>query len=48
MFIRAGGTGRPLDIAMVDVAERLHEGVLTRGENPVLMTLEAVLDPEGD
>ncbi|MES2711290.1 MAG: DUF296 domain-containing protein [Pseudomonadota bacterium] len=48
MFIRAGGTAVPLDIAMVDVEDRLHEGVLTRGENPVLMTLEAVLDPEGD
>jgi len=48
MFIRAGGTDQPLDIAMVDVEDRLHEGVLLRGENPVLMTLEAVLDPEGD
>ena len=48
MFIRSGGAGTGLDIAMVDVEERLHEGVLTRGDNPVLMTLEAVLDPEGD
>ncbi|MBR0657145.1 PPC domain-containing DNA-binding protein [Plastoroseomonas arctica] len=48
MFIRAGGAGRPLDIAMVDVEDRLHEGTLARGENPVLMTLEAVLDPEGE
>ncbi|MDB5314443.1 MAG: hypothetical protein JWO24_287 [Rhodospirillales bacterium] len=48
MFIRAGGSSRPLDIAMVDVEDRLSEGTLVRGENPVLMTLEAVLDPEGD
>lgn len=44
MFLCAGSTASALRIAMVDVGEGLSEGALLRGENPVLMTLEAVLE----
>jgi predicted DNA-binding protein with PD1-like motif len=49
MLIREGvigpGTTR-LDVAMVDLTGHLSAGVLTPGDNPVLMTLEAVLAPD--
>lgn len=41
--IRPGATR--LDVAMVDLTGHLSAGVLTPGDNPVLMTLEAVLTP---
>ncbi|MBR0646971.1 PPC domain-containing DNA-binding protein [Plastoroseomonas hellenica] len=49
MFIRDGciGADSQLDITLVDYTGGLSEGSLVRGDNPVLMTLEAVLDPEG-
>jgi predicted DNA-binding protein with PD1-like motif len=42
-LIRAGATR--LDVAMVDLTGHLSAGVLTPGDNPVLMTLEAVITP---
>ena len=39
--VRPGATR--LDVAMVDLTGHLSEGVLTPGDNPVLMTLEAVI-----
>jgi len=42
-LIRPGATR--LDVAMVDLTGHLSAGVLTPGDNPVLMTLEAVLTP---
>ena len=42
-LIRPGATR--LDVAMVDLTRHLSAGVLTPGDNPVLMTLEAVLTP---
>ena len=42
--IRPGATR--LDVAMVDLTGHLSTGVLTPGDNPVLMTLEAVLTPD--
>ena len=42
-LIRPGATR--LDVAMVDLTGQLSAGVLTPGDNPVLMTLEAVLTP---
>ncbi|HEY4254122.1 MAG TPA: hypothetical protein VGM87_23145 [Roseomonas sp.] len=49
MFIRGGrvGAGQPLGIVLVDHTGGLSEGRLVGGDNPVLMTFEAVLDPEG-
>ena len=48
MLIRDGlispGATR-LEVAMVDLTGQLSAGVLTPGDNPVLMTLEAVLVP---
>ena len=43
-LIRPGATR--LDVAMVDLTGHLSAGVLTPGDNPVLMTLEAVLVPD--
>jgi hypothetical protein len=42
-LIRPGSTR--LDVAMVDLTGQLSAGVLTPGDNPVLMTLEAVITP---
>ena len=42
-LIRPGATR--LDVAMVDLTGQLSAGLLTPGNNPVLMTLEAVLTP---
>jgi predicted DNA-binding protein with PD1-like motif len=45
--IAAGGSGAPeatLDIALVDYTGGLAEGRLMRGDNPVLMTMELVLE----
>lgn len=42
-LIRPGATR--LDVAMVDLTGHLSAGVLTPRDNPVLMTLEAVLTP---
>lgn len=49
MFIRYGriGADSQLDIMLVDYTGGLSEGRLVRGDNPVLMTFEAILDPEG-
>lgn len=44
MFLRAGATPASLRVALVDVEEGVSEGLLLRGENPVLMTLEAVIE----
>ena len=45
MFIRSGTIAPEaiLDVALVDYTGRLSEGVLRRGANPVLMTVEALL-----
>ena len=46
---RAGGTlEAELDIAVVDYTGGLAEGRLERGDNPVLMTMELVLEVLGD
>ena len=37
-----------LDIALVDYLGGLAEGRLVRGDNPVLMTMELVLEVEGE
>jgi predicted DNA-binding protein with PD1-like motif len=45
-----GEGGEPqaeLDVALIDHAGSLSEGRLVRGDNPVLMTLEVVLEPCG-
>ena len=45
---RAGGTlEAELDIAVVDYTGGLAEGRLKRGDNPVLMTMELVLEVVG-
>ncbi|ACL60902.1 PCC domain-containing protein [Methylobacterium nodulans] len=47
--VREGPDGRPLahlDIAVVDVAGRIHEGVLARGRNSVCITFELCLEVE--
>ncbi len=48
MYVRNGliqhGTAE-LDVALVDYTGRLSEGRLRRGANPVLMTVEIVLEP---
>ena len=44
--IASGAGGRPeaaLDVALVDYLGGLAEGRLVRGDNPVLMTMELVL-----
>jgi predicted DNA-binding protein with PD1-like motif len=49
--IAAGASGAPeavLDIALVDYTGGLAEGRLLRGDNPVLMTMELVLEVAGD
>ena len=49
--IAAGAGGAleaELDIAVVDYTGGLAEGRLTRGDNPVLMTMELVLEVPGD
>lgn len=49
--IAAGAGGAPeaeLDIAVVDYTGGLAEGRLKRGDNPVLMTMELVLEVPGD
>ena len=43
------GTGRPsaeIDVALVDYTGALASGRLMRGDNPVLMTFELVLEVE--
>jgi len=45
--IHSGATGAPeadLDVALVDYTGGLAQGRLTRGDNPVLMTMELVLE----
>jgi predicted DNA-binding protein with PD1-like motif len=45
-----GGSGAPeaaLDIALIDYTGGLAEGRLVRGDNPVLMTMELVLEVLG-
>ena len=42
-----GGLEAELDIALVDYTGGLAEGRLTRGDNPVLMTMELVLEVVG-
>ena len=49
--IAPGLAGRPeaeLDVALVDYLGSLAEGRLTRGDNPVLMTMELVLEVLGE
>jgi hypothetical protein len=54
MFIRSGrivaepkpDDGSELRIALVDSTAELSEGVLLHGANPILMTLEVVLEAE--
>lgn len=42
----ASGTPRALiDMAVVDMRGEVHQGILTRGENPVCITFELVLEP---
>lgn len=46
--IRADSTGRPnarIEITMVDYKGTVSEGVLARGQNPVLVTFELVVQP---
>ena len=40
-------TGEGLGIALADMGGRVHEGVLRPGENPVCITVEALLVEEG-
>ena len=40
----SGGTEAMLDVALVDYTGGLAEGRLVRGDNPVLMTMELVLE----
>jgi hypothetical protein len=45
----AGGTlAAQLDVALVDYTGGLAEGRLKRGDNPVLMTVELVLEVLGE
>jgi predicted DNA-binding protein with PD1-like motif len=49
--IRSGANGAPeaeLDVALVDYTGGLAEGRLSRGDNPVLMTMELVLEVPGE
>jgi len=41
-----GGLEAQLDVALVDYTGGLAEGRLVRGDNPVLMTMELVLEAE--
>lgn len=43
-----GALEAELDVALVDYLGRLAEGRLTRGDNPVLMTMELVLEVPGE
>lgn len=46
--IRPGASGRPnarIEITMVDYKGTVSEGVLARGQNPVLVTFELVIQP---
>lgn len=43
---RDGGPEALLDVALVDYTGALAQGRLQRGDNPVLMTLELVLEPD--
>ena len=46
MLVRGGsvrGGVAELDLAVVDMEGRVHEGVLARGENAVLITFDLVL-----
>ncbi|MCK1540852.1 DUF296 domain-containing protein [Bradyrhizobium sp. 147] len=48
--IEAGSSGAleaALDVALIDYTGGLAEGRLVRGDNPVLMTMELVLEPMG-
>jgi predicted DNA-binding protein with PD1-like motif len=48
MYVRSGRIDdgiATLDVALVDYTGRLSEGRLRRGHNPVLMTVEIVLEP---
>jgi predicted DNA-binding protein with PD1-like motif len=42
----SGGMSSEIDIALVDYTGGIGEGRLVRGDNPVLMTLEVVVEPE--
>ena len=42
-----GALQAELDVALVDYTGGLAEGVLLRGDNPVLMTMELVLEAMG-
>jgi hypothetical protein len=47
--IEPGAAGAPeatIDAALVDYTGGIAEGRLVRGDNPILMTLEIVLEPE--
>ena len=56
MAIRAGDIGRDsggalaarVDVALVDLTGAVSQGCLVRGDNPILMTLEVVLEACGD
>ena len=43
-----GALEAKLDVALVDYLGGLAEGRLTRGDNPVLMTMELVLEVTGE
>jgi hypothetical protein len=43
-----GALEAELDIALVDYLGGIAEGRLTRGDNPVLMTMELVLEVLGE
>src|SRR4029453_8455575 len=49
LLVRSGAIGEEgvLDIALVDYSGGLAEGRLARGDNPVLMTMELVLEATG-
>ena len=44
----SGALSAALDVALVDYTGGLAEGRLIRGDNPVLMTMELVLEVEGE
>jgi hypothetical protein len=44
----SGALEAALDIALVDYTGGLAEGRLLRGDNPVLMTMELVLEVPGE
>jgi hypothetical protein len=43
LYLSAGALARPLRAGLVDLTGTIAAGTLTNGDNPVLMTLEAVL-----